>query len=566
MTKKEKQLARIFESIASLLEIKGETEFKSRAYRSAAEIIRSSAHNFEQLASEGRVESVDGFGKALAAKTEEFFASGRIEFFEKLTREVPITLLDVVKISGLGTKRARTLWLAAGVTSLDDLEKAVKDGRVEAAKGFGKKFAEQISNSLAHRKASAGRYSRQNAFEMARETLSALRQLPGVLSAEFTGESRRFAETQSDLRFIVSSESPAESCELVRDRFAEITQSEGTDGPQMPVIIEISRPDEFVWRLHQTTSARDYALAFAEYAAGKGFAESGNSLVCQSGEIATFSSEAELYTALGLELVAPELRESPEYIHKAARGELPRLVENHDLRGMLHVHSNYSDGTNSMREMALAAKDLGFEYIAICDHSKSASYAGGLSEQRVLEQHEEMDRLNAEGLGIFILKGIETDILMDGSLDYSDDFLALFDLVVASVHSGFKMAERDMTRRLINALENPHVDILGHPTGRLLLAREEYPVNIAEVIRAAADLGKVIEINANPYRLDLSWRNAEYAKSLGMKLAINPDSHKTETLSDVYYGVSVARKAGLETGDIVNCLSLADFRKLFGIK
>ena len=230
MTKKEKQLAKIFENIASLLEIKGETEFKTRAYRAAAEIIRSSAHNFEQLAAEGGVESVGGFGKALAAKTEEFFASGKIEFFEKLTKEVPVTLLDVVKISGLGTKRARTLWLAAGVASLADLEAAVKDGRVENTKGFGKKFVEQISNSLAHRKASAGRYSRQNTFAAARATLSALRQAAGVRSAELTGESRRFSETQSDLRFIVSSDSPKDSCEIIKERFEEIVQPDEGDG------------------------------------------------------------------------------------------------------------------------------------------------------------------------------------------------------------------------------------------------------------------------------------------------------------------------------------------------
>ena len=397
------------------------------------------------------------------------------------------------------------------------------------------------------------------------DILAQLQKIDCIDKAGVTGLNRRGNEIVTELEFVVSGADADE----VRTTLAKEYSSkiDGSDlktsiGSGFPVSFKITGSDNFVWNLHQTTGSEAYLNAFNAFLNKNGYHTSGEGLYKDNTFLA-FSSEEDLYSELGLQYVPPELRESERAIMASIDGNIPKLIENKDLIGMLHVHTSWSDGENTIREMALKARDLGFSYIAICDHSHSAGYANGLTIERIALQHKEIDSLNKDGLGIDILKGIESDILKDGSLDYPDDILSLFDVVVASVHSGFKMTRKEMTDRLVKAVRNPYTNILGHPTGRLLLVRPAYEVDIKHVIDIAADHGKIIEINSNPYRLDLDWENVIYGKDRRLHFAINPDSHRQSTLEDVYCGVTVARKGWLEAGDVVNTLEKDELLKLF---
>jgi DNA polymerase (family 10) len=557
----DKKLTKILKNIAILLEIKGENPFKSRAYSNAAEVIENENLNIAELVASGNISSVKGFGEALQKKLTEYVQTGSMSYYENLIAEIPETLVDITSISSIGPKKAKLLWENHGITNLEELELACVDGKIQKIKGFSAKSQEMILNSIHHKMAARGKHLQSAGMLEAELIAEKLRSLQSVTNLQYAGVMRRFDDTYDLIEFVATgNRSEIENLisgkyKIIREESNELCISFLSPN-EIPYRLYFSDVESFGSVLHQRTGSEDYLEAFKNYLIYRNIDLSGRQ----------FTDESELFATIGLQFIASELREDERSIIMASENNIPDLVQRSDLKGMLHVHSKWSDGNHTIREMAQSAKNLGFSYIAICDHSRSASYANGLDIDRVKMQHDEIDRLNGEIEGITILKGIESDILPDGSLDYPDSVLESFDLVVASVHSNFTMSKADMTRRIGFALMSPYTDILGHPTGRLLTARPAYEIDIEEVIEIAAAQGKIIEINCNPYRLDLSWRNTILAKDRGVKIAINPDSHHKDTMSDVDIGIKVARKGWLTRENVVNTLELKDFIKLIGKK
>jgi DNA polymerase (family 10) len=514
----------------------------------------------------GALEDIPGIGKALAQKITDYVQNGEMEYYNRLTAEVPESVLELTKIGNLGTKRVGHIYRHLGIKNLEELERACNDGTLESMKGFGPRFIEIILNGIRHRKASRGRFINQQSLALTEDILHELQQHDSVSLVSTAGQTRRFSELIERIDYVAAAESDEKLIELLAKNNIKTSADGSVSGETpngIPIRIDTVSEKDFYWRLHCETGSKEYLDAFFEFARSKGF-EAGMQTIAKNGESIDFKSEEDIYDMLGLQYVTPELRESADAVGRAAENRIPALIEKSDLRGMLHVHSDWSDGRHSLLDMARSAEELGFEYFAICDHSRTAGYANGLSIERVVEQHNEIDRITSRGLtGIPLLKGIESDILPDGSLDYPEEVLQQFDIIVASIHSMFRMDKQEMTRRIIKAVENPYTTILGHPSGRLLSVRPAYEIDVRKVIDAAAANGKIIEINSNPYRLDLDWRSAIYAKEKGLKMAINPDSHKTTTLTDIFYGVNVARKGWLEKSDVVNCLEYEEFAKKY---
>jgi DNA polymerase (family 10) len=556
----DKKLVKLLRNASILLQIKGENIFKANAYSNAADIIESQQLDVAELVQNGKLGEIKGFGEALVKKITEYVQTGKMSFYEKLISEVPEELIKITKIPGIGPKKTKQLYEKLGIRTIEDLEKACIEGKIASLKGFSEKTQEILLNSIQHIKAWKGKKQLFACFQEAENVASILRSTPAVEEFSIVGEMRRYTEVISNVEFLVACESPEPVIDVFKSKYSIAVEENllkfETD-EEISVVIHFSNPENYHWQLHNLTTSDEYLNHFQQY-----FEEKTNSrfnLLVFPLKDHKLQSERQIFDLLDLQFIPPELREKAIAIEKAKAREIPRLVDEKDLKGMIHVHSTWSDGFNSIEQMAIAAKNLGFEYIAICDHSQTARYANGLEPERVLQQHKEIDELNSKGLGIRILKGIESDILPDGSLDYGEDILRQFDLVVASVHSHFKMTKSEMTRRIIYAIMSPYTHILGHPTGRLLLARDSYEVDVKEIIDAAADYGKIIELNANPYRLDLPWEYLMYAKEKGVKISINPDSHDYNSLVDVFYGVKFARKGWLEPKDVVNCLSGDDF-------
>jgi DNA polymerase (family 10) len=556
----DKKLVKLLRNASILLQIKGENIFKANAYSNAADIIESQQLDVAELVQNGKLGEIKGFGEALVKKITEYVQTGKMSFYEKLISEFPEDLIKITKIPGIGPKKTKQLYEKLGIRTIEDLEKACIEGKIASLKGFSEKTQEILLNSIQHIKAWKGKKQLFACFQEAQNVASILRSTPTIEKFSIVGEMRRYTEVISNVEFLVACESPEPLIDVFKSKYSIAVEENllkfETD-EEISVVIHFSNPENYHWQLHNLTASDEYLNHFQQY-----FEEKTNSrfnLLVFPLKDHKLQSERQIFDLLELQYIPPELREKAIAIEKAKAREIPHLVDEKDLKGMIHVHSTWSDGFNSIEQMAIAAKNLGFEYIAICDHSQTARYANGLEPERVLQQHKEIDELNSKGLGIRILKGIESDILPDGSLDYSEDILRQFDLVVASVHSHFKMTKSEMTRRIIYAIMSPYTHILGHPTGRLLLARESYEVDVKEIIDAAADYGKIIELNVNPYRLDLPWEYLMYAKEKGVKISINPDSHDYNSLVDVFYGVKFARKGWLEPKDVVNCLSVDDF-------
>ncbi len=559
----EKKLVKVLRNISILLQIKGENIFKAQTYSNAADIIEAMQLDIEVLVKNGKLGEIKGFGEALIKKISEFVETGKISYYENLKAEIPVELVTITKIPGIGPKKTKVLYDALGIKSIHDLEQACKEGKVAKIKGFSAKSQEIILNSIQHIKAWKGKKQQFACFQEANNISRLLNEIPEVIERSVVGEMRRYSEVVSLVHFLVSTKNPNKILETLETKFkVEANENEifFQTEDDVPLRITLTNPQNYVWLLHNLTGAEKYINSFGEYfkqRTNKNF----HFLEFPLPEI-HLQAEKELFDWLGMQYIPPELRENEIAIKRAIQGSIPKLVEEKDLRGMVHVHTIWSDGFNTIEQMAIAAKNLGFEYIVICDHSQSAKYANGLEPERIEQQHNEIDELNKKNLGITILKGIESDILPDGSLDYDETILNKFDVVVASVHSHFKMTKSEMTRRMIYALISPYTHILGHPTGRLLLSRESYELDVKEIIDVAADYGKIIELNANPYRLDLPWEYMLYAKEKGVKISINPDSHDTNSLTDAFYGVNFARKGWLEKEDVVNSLNCEDFIKL----
>lgn len=577
------QVAETLGQIATMLELKGENIFKIRAYQNAARAMEVFSGNLAQAVGEGSLAKLDGIGKAIAEKITEFVMTGNLSYYNILKAEFPPGIFDMFGITGMGPKKIQAVWKNLDVTTLADLEAACKDGRIAGMKGFGEKTAANILKAIEDRKKYAGRFRIGDIEEDALAMRDFLRGLPEVNRVEACGSFRRRRETCGDLDFLVSTRAP----ERVSDAFVNhefvgsviahgATKSSVRWKSGIQADLRVVTEDQFPFALNYFTGSKEHNIVMRQRALARGWTLNEYRL----GEVAKdegrgskadpvpeVREEADIYRALGLDFVPPELRENMGEFEAAAQHTLPRLIETENLRGTFHNHTTASDGRNSLRDMADAAIELGLDYLGIADHSKASFQAHGLDEKRLLAQVAEIRELNKElGPGFRIFTGSEVDIHKDGSLDFSDEIMAQLDYVVASVHSVFNLPEAEMTRRIIRAMENKHVTMLGHLTGRLLLSRDAYAVDHAAIIEAAAATGTIIEINANPYRLDMDWRWWPLAKEKGVKCSINPDAHHTSQLQFLHLGIGVARKGWLTKTDVVNCLPLGKIEAMLAAK
>ncbi len=575
------QIADILDDIATLLELKGENPFKVRAYRSGARLLESVEEaELVRLVAEDNLRSVPGIGEALAQKITELQRTGRLEFYEKLKATVEPGLVELLQIPGLGPKKILALHRQLGVTSVADLAAACADGRVAELDGFGVKTQEKLLAGIRNREAYGRRHIWWEAAAVADPILAGLRGLPQVSRAEAAGSLRRGLETIGDLDFLVAAAdgAPVMDWFTTRPGVVEVTAKGETkasvrydDGLQAD--LRIVPAEQFVFALHHFSGSKDHNVQMRQRALARGLSLSEWGLVPAGGEETVkakvaaakgpaLRSEEELFAQLGLSYIPPELREGAGEIEAAEQGKLPRLIELGDLRGAFHCHTTASDGRNTLAEMAAAAAALGWEYLGLADHSKSSVQANGLNEERLLRQAQEIRAINAaRRYSTHLFAGVECDIRADGRLDYDDSVLAELDYVVASVHNAMTQDEAVMTARIIRAVENPHTTMLGHLTGRVLLRREGYRVDVAKVVDAAIAQGVAIELNASPWRLDLDWRHWRKAAERGLICAINPDAHDTEGLTHVRAGVYAARKGWLTREQVINTRPLAEVQQ-----
>ncbi len=568
-----KEIVKILEEIGRLLEIKGENPFKARAYYNAARQIEVLQQDLNELVNQGRLKELKGVGDALAQKIETLVKTGHLPYYENLKASVPSGLLEMLHIPGMGPKKVKTVYEKLGITTIGELEYACHENRLRDLPGFGLKTQEKILKGIELRKKYKERYHLPVALEEATKLKNYLAQHPNVQLLEIAGSLRRRKETIKDIDLLVSCQETARQ-QIVNHFVAyhevDTVTNQGTTKASivlksgMACDLRLVSPEQFPFALQYFTGSAEHNTALRHLAKKQNLTLNEYGLFPEGQkESLKCTNEAELYQQLGLSFIPPELRENYGEIEAAAQGSLPSLIEKDDLKGLFHVHTVYSDGANTLEEMAKQAMKMGFAYIGICDHSKAAYYANGLSVERIQQQHEEIDRLNEKLAPFVILKGIEVDILADGSLDYDDETLARFDFVVASVHSSFNLTEAEMTERICRALRHPLVNILGHPTGRLLLGREAYAVNMDVVLETAARFNKVIEFNANPYRLDLDWRQGIRAVKMGIKTVISPDAHSIEGLQDFEFGLAIARKAWCTANDVLNSFSVPELKAFF---
>lgn len=580
MTKSE--IADRLEDIALLLDLKGENGFKIRAYQNAARALEMFHGDLEAAAREGTLESIDGIGKAIAIKITELVQTGKLGYFEELKAAFPPTIFELFDLSGLGAKKIKALHERLGVASIAQLEAACREGRLVDLPGFGQKTAEKLLAAIAQRQSSASLFRLGDVAAEALALAEELRAHPAVTRASEAGSFRRRKEIVRDLDFVVSTREPAAVGDwfAARPGLAEVVAKGPTKvsvrlPSGIPCDLRMVSEAEYPFALNYFTGSKEHNIAVRRRALARGWSvnEYRFGPVAEAKNPApppAITDEPSLYAALGLAYIPPELREDRGEVERAERGALPELVALENLRGTFHCHTTASDGRNSLGEMAEAARALGLQYLGIADHSKSSVQANGQDEARLVAQGQEIRRLNEawarESDGFRLFAGVECDILKDGALDFPDEVLATLDYTVVSVHASFGLPEAEMTRRLIRAMESPYVTMVGHLTGRLLLTREPYAVDIPAVLEAAAATGTMIELNANPRRLDLDWRWWELAKSKGVKCVINPDAHRTAALQDLWFGVTQARKGGLTRADVVNCLPSGEIETALAAK
>jgi DNA polymerase (family X) len=578
------EIADVLTDIAVLLELKGENPFKTRAYQTGARALEALEEDLGTIIAENRLQAIKGIGEALAKKIVELHATGKLQFYEDLRASVPTGLVEMLEIPGLGAKKIKALNDRLGIADLVALTKACEEGRVAELDGFGEKTQEKILSGIKNRAAYARRHLWWEAFAVAAPILDGLRALPQVQRAEHAGSLRRGLETVGDLDFVVAAADVAPVVEwfVTRPGIREVTARGDTKASVryesgLQADLRIVPAEQFVYALHHFTGSKDHNVQMRHRALTRGLSLSewglgpaenretgkaaGNSEQRKPGVAGNLKadSEAEIFAALGLRYIPPELREGMGEIEAAEAGELPQLIEPGDLRGAFHNHTTASDGRNTLNEMVAAADALGWEYIGISDHSKSSFQANGLSEERLLEQVASIRALNAsKRFRTHVLSGTECDILPDGRLDYTEATLAQLDYVVASVHAVFAQSEEEMTARIIRAIEHPLIDMLGHLTGRLLLRREGYRVNATKIVDAAIANFVAIELNASPWRLDMDWRLWRRAAERGLMCAINPDAHDAGSLAFVRAGVITARKGWLTKEQVLNTRPLAE--------
>ena len=566
----------ILEDIAVLLELKGDNPFKIRAYASGARVLEMMEEDLGTVIAEERLARIKGIGSALVEKIQTLYATGELEYYTKLRASVAPGLIEMLEIPGLGGKKVKKLHDAIGVESIDALQAACESGAVEALKGFGKKSAEKILTGIANRAAYAKRHHWWTAREVALPILEGLRGLPQTERAEVAGSLRRLRETVGDLDFIVASADPQPVMDwfVAQPTVAEVTAQGATKSSVrfeggLQADLRVVPAEQFAFALHHFTGSKEHNVALRQRALSRGYSLSEWGLsekedLGNRKEEIKVSSERALFEFLGLAEIPPELREGMGEIESAEAEQLPNLITLADIRGVFHNHTTASDGRGTIEEMAAAAEALGWDYLGLADHSKASFQAKGLDDARVLKQLESIRAFNESGESpVHIFSGIECDILPDGSLDLEDATLNALDYAVMSVHSSFSQSEEEMTARVIRAIEHPATTMLGHPTGRILLRREPYKIDLQKVIDAAIANRVIIEINANPHRLDMDWRLWRRAAERGLMCSINPDAHSREGLSYYEAGVNMARKGWLKKEQVLNSRDCAGVLRWF---
>ena len=572
-----KTIAAILDEMGTLFEIKGENPFKCRAYHNASRVIETLNDNLEDLARSGNLKTIKGIGQGLSEIITALVVDGKSESYDSLKSSLPPGLLEMTRIQGLGPKRIKILYETLKITSIPDLKKACENHSLAELNGFGDKIEQNILKGVEHLNRVSDKHLYSVAKEAADQLLEAIGKLKEAKRCDVAGSLRRKKEVIGDIDILVS------ALDKNRSRVFEIFVSHplvesviARGETKTSVVLKggincdmrIVKDAEYPFALNYFTGSKEHNVEMRSRARQRGWSLNEYALSkigngTKGKRIPSCHDEEGIYSSLGLHYIPPELRENAGEFEAAGNGKIPTLIEENDIRGTFHCHTTDSDGLNTLEAMVAAAKNLGWEYLGIADHSKVAVYANGLSVDRVKEQMKAIDALNARLKGFKVFKGTEVDILADGSLDYPDKLLSMFDYTVASIHSKFTMTESEATKRVIRALKNKYVTILGHPTGRLLLSREGYPLDLRAVINAAADYGKSIEINAHPMRLDLDWRYVKYAKEKGVPICINPDAHSIAGLKDVWYGVGIARKGWLETKNVVNTWSTKQVTRFF---
>src|SRR5687767_6656408 len=553
--------AHFLSQIGALLEVKGEHKFKARAYAGAARaLIAIDTDDLGPLVRSGELAKTPGIGPATLSVVRELVETGESSYLARLQEGMPQGLADLMRVPGLGAAKIQVVHQALGVETLEDLERVAQNGQLADLPRFGKKTAERILKGIAILKRDTHLQRFPEAAIEAHLMVANIRKHPDVTRADVAGSVRRHNEVVADIDIV------AECSANPVDVAASFSRAPGvkvaTPGAE-PGSVDLRFVDgthldlrcvargDYAVALWRATGTTGHIASTTRLAEAKGFTLDGNSLLRKSKRVA-LSDEEKLFGALGLPWIPPEMREDMGEVEAAAAGQLPTLVVYDDLRGVLHCHSEYSDGTSSIADLAEAARERGWSYIGISDHSELAFYAGGLKRDKILRQHEEIDTLNEGFTDFRILKGIEADILADGQLDYDAATLDQFDYVIGSIHSRFSMDGDAMTKRVLTALDDPHLTILAHRTGRLLLSREPYALDVEAVIEKAAELNVALELNADPHRLDLDWRYCRQAKARGVTIEIGPDAHSPAALDTVHFGIGLARKAWLEPGEILN--------------
>ena len=526
------EIAHALKLTAQLMELHEENPFKIKSIANAAYKLDKTDIDL-QGKSLPELEKIEGIGKGIAAKINELLTTGNLKELTEMAEKTPVGVIEMLRIKGIGPKKVGQLWRELEIESVGELLYACNENRLIALKGFGAKTQEAVKKQIEYFQSNIGKFHNASVEKLALDLVDALKKKYKTELVSLTGEMRRKCEIITKIEILIAS-----------DIAVSMDEIENRSGIAIQVIT--CAENDFYSKLFETTGTEEHLKKVQS----SKFKVSG-------------SSEQEIYNSNGLQFIEPELREGLNEVDLARENKIPKLIEVSDLRGILHNHSTYSDGMNSLKDMAEYCKELGYEYLGICDHSQSAFYAEGLKPDRVYEQHLEIVELNKKLAPFKIFKGIESDILNDGSLDYPEDILKTFDFIVASVHSNLKMNEEKATARLITAIENPYTTILGHPTGRLLLSRPGYPIDHKKVIDACAANGVIMELNAHPYRLDIDWRWIQYCLEKGVKISINPDAHEKHGYHDMYFGTCVARKGMLTKEECFNALSLSEIETYF---
>ena len=573
-TMRNAEIAAAMDELGTLYELDGAVRYRVLAYREAARVIRQSPVSVAELAREGRATELPGVGATLEAKIIALLDTGEIPSATKLKAKFPSSLLEVTRIQGLGAKTVRRLYDELGVASLDDLREAAQAQRIRELKGLGAKVEENVLASLERlgEEGAPGRLLLSKVLPIAETLAAELRAHPASDAVEIAGSARRKAETCKDIDLIATAADPAALAEaLASNPLASQAGNPGTSGVHVvthngvSVDLRIVAPDAYGNLLQHFTGSAEHNIELRERAVAQGLSVSENGIVdTESGEVARYATEEEVYSRLGLDYIEPELREGSGEIAAAAEGRLPKLVEIGDIRGDLHCHTTLSDGRNSLREMAEAARARGYAFLAVTDHSASHGFGDDVQPKSLWRRIEDVHKLNEEyrDKRFRLLAGSEVNIHTDGSLDYDDDLLEALDWVMASVHTSFRISGKAMTERVMTAAENPHVDCIGHLTGRLIGRREPYDIDVERVAEVAAAAGTMLEINGNPNRRDLSEHHARLAAEAGVLICVNTDAHGTDTLDNIAYGIATARRAWLSADQVANARGWREFQKL----